>query len=97
DLLLMDIQMPELDGYAATMEIRRIEHALGHPRTPICALTADAMGGDRQRCLDAGMDEYLTKPISPPKLLDVVRRAADHRVKIHGPTPPTAPLFAEAG
>jgi CheY-like chemotaxis protein len=63
-LVLMDLQMPVLDGYAATKHIRQWESTQQHPRLPIIALTADAFEEDRQRCLAAGMDDFLTKPIA---------------------------------
>lgn len=64
DLIFMDCQMPVLDGFSATKEIRKIEQLSTEERTPIVAMTANAMKGDKERCLDAGMDDYLTKPIS---------------------------------
>jgi len=67
DMVFMDVQMPVLDGLQATQEIRRAQ-ADSHPRVPIVALTAHAMQGDKQRCLAAGMDGYLTKPIKPAEL-----------------------------
>jgi len=75
DLVLMDVQMPILDGYEATAHIRQVEKSLlnGHPRTPIVALTANAMKGDREKCLDAGMDEYLSKPFTPNDLISLIR------------------------
>ncbi len=68
DLILMDVQMPELDGLTATGQIRR---SLAHPRQPIIlAMTAHAMQGDRERCIDAGMDDYISKPVRPHELYE---------------------------
>ncbi|MCA9419470.1 MAG: response regulator, partial [Nitrospira sp.] len=71
-LILMDCQMPEMDGYAATKAIRSWEGEKRH--IPIIAVTANAMSGDREKCLAAGMDDYLTKPIKPEKLRDMLHR-----------------------
>jgi PAS domain S-box-containing protein len=71
DVILMDVQMPELDGLATTCAIRAIERG-GHARTPIIALTAHAMKGDRERCLAAGMDAYVSKPIRPEQLFGTI-------------------------
>jgi two-component system, sensor histidine kinase and response regulator len=68
DLILMDVQMPELDGFDATRRIRQAEQADGRRRTPIIAMTAHAMKGDRERCLEAGMDGYISKPVRAPEL-----------------------------
>ena len=68
DLVLMDCQMPVLDGYAASRQRRQDEALSGLPRVPIVAMTANAMAGDRQRCLDAGMDDYLPKPVTRAEL-----------------------------
>jgi PAS domain S-box-containing protein len=74
DLVLMDVQMPEMDGIEATQMIRRPGSGVVDPKTPIVALTAHAMTGDRQKCLDAGMDDYLAKPIKSAELLVVLER-----------------------
>lgn len=76
--VLMDCHMPELDGYATTIEIRLRESS--GPRTPIIALTASAMKGDREACLSVGMDDYLSKPVRPQDLEDVLTRwiGAEH-------------------
>lgn len=72
DLILMDMQMPVIDGYTATREIRRIESEGGHKRIPIIALTAHALKEDFQKSLDAGCDIHLTKPISKQILLEAI-------------------------
>jgi CheY-like chemotaxis protein len=74
DLVLMDCQMPEMDGFEATRKFREHEVSAGAQLrpVPIIALTANAMGGDRERCLDAGMTDYLSKPIDPLKLIDLI-------------------------
>ena len=76
DLVLMDIQMPEMDGWQATSAIRRSEELSGR-HLPIIAMTAHAMKGDRRRCLDAGMDEYISKPIQSEELVRVVKLFAN--------------------
>jgi CheY-like chemotaxis protein len=81
DLILMDVQMPELDGLAATQQIRKLE--TNGVRTPIVALTAHALSGDRERCLAAGMDGYMTKPVDPAELDDVLARYAGTQQEAH--------------
>lgn len=68
DLILMDCGMPEMDGYEATRRLRERESQTGKPRIPIVALTAHASAGDRAKCVESGMDEYLRKPIDPRRL-----------------------------
>ena len=72
DLILMDCQMPIIDGYEATQEIRKIELESKLTRTPIIAFTAHAMSYDRDKCLEAGMDEYISKPITENKLASLI-------------------------
>jgi CheY-like chemotaxis protein len=73
DLVFMDVQMPEMDGFEATERIRANEKASGN-HLPVIAMTAHAMAGDRERCIQAGMDDYLTKPIRSQELDDVLKR-----------------------
>jgi two-component system sensor histidine kinase/response regulator len=79
DAVLMDVQMPVLDGLQATMRIRAEERATGR-HVPIVAMTANAMVGDRERCLEAGMDDYVAKPFRRPELFRALARAMGHSV-----------------
>jgi CheY-like chemotaxis protein/HPt (histidine-containing phosphotransfer) domain-containing protein len=97
DLVLMDVQMPEMDGFAATAAIRAREAI--HPggrRLPIVALTAFAMTGDRERCLAAGMDDYLTKPIRRDQLVAILARFAGASVPAEAEAEKAGPAIDEA-
>lgn len=73
DLILMDCQMPVMDGYQAATRLREIERAAGSPRTPVIALTANAFSGDVERCLAAGMDDHLAKPFAIEQLHAILK------------------------
>ena len=74
DLVLMDCQMPEMDGYEATAAIRDPNSSVRNHNIPVIAMTANAMKGDREKCLEAGMDDYVAKPIRPQELSDAIER-----------------------
>jgi two-component system, sensor histidine kinase and response regulator len=74
DLVLMDCQMPEMDGFEATRRIRDAASGVINPRVPIIAMTANAMQGDQKHCMEAGMDDYLAKPVQPKRLSEVLDR-----------------------
>ena len=82
EVILMDVQMPEMGGFEATAAIRKLEES-GGGHIPIVAMTAHAMLGDRELCLAAGMDDYLSKPIRSRALLDMVEKYA-HQSELAG-------------
>jgi CheY-like chemotaxis protein/HPt (histidine-containing phosphotransfer) domain-containing protein len=90
DLILMDVQMPDMDGLTATERIREAEVDLVR-RLPIIAMTAHAMAGDRERCIEAGMDDYVSKPINPNDLFEAIAR-----VVTGGPVAGGVPVFDRA-
>ncbi len=73
-LVLMDCQMPVMDGYEATAQIRKSDSKVLNPKLPIVAMTANAMKGDRDKCIAAGMDDYLTKPVDPDQLAGMLKK-----------------------
>ena len=101
DLILMDYQMPLLDGFEATRRIRAREVATGSARTPIIALTAHAVAGYREQCRAAGMDDYLAKPFDSAGLADLLQRwlggAATHPAPYHPPMLPVSGALDPAG
>jgi PAS domain S-box-containing protein len=74
DLVLMDCEMPEMDGYEATRRIRDAETGVRNPQVPVIAFTADAVSGDREKCFEAGMNDYLAKPVDPGRLAEVLEK-----------------------
>jgi len=101
DMILMDVQMPEMDGFQATAEIRRRERQAGARPIPIVALTANAMQGDRERCLAAGMSDYMSKPFGLERLREVLgqwlpRGEASPTVGAPGPASAAIPPAATA-
>ena len=83
DAILMDIQMPVLGGYDATKKIRKIEQESKKPAVPIIAMTANAMQGDREECIAAGMDDYVSKPINRSELFATLAKWVDGRRCVH--------------
>ena len=88
DIVLMDVQMPYMDGLTATRAIRALEHSRGGPRVPILGLTANAMAEDVERCLVSGMDEHVAKPIDWAKLFSAINRLTDERCPSSAEAPP---------
>lgn len=76
DVILMDVQMPVMGGFEATGKIREYERESGLQRTPIIALTAHAMLGDREKCIQAQMGEYLSKPLKPNQMMQTILKCA---------------------
>ena len=79
-MILNDLHMPHMDGYQLTKAVRDWERANGAPRTPIVALTANAMGGEAERCLELGMDDFLIKPVTIPLLASKLRQWMPHLI-----------------
>ena len=89
DLVLMDVQMPEMDGFAATKTIRDANSGVLNHKIPIIAMTAHAMDGDREKCIGSGMDDYITKPVNPEKLFQAIQKwAFSDELPESNPAPP---------
>jgi CheY-like chemotaxis protein len=97
DLILMDCHMPEMDGFEATMEIRRREQSSASRRVPIVALTANAMAQDREECLNAGMDDHLAKPFSMQTMQEMLERWMPQPGAAHPQAPQAADLEPSGG
>jgi CheY-like chemotaxis protein len=83
DLVILDCQMPVMDGFEAARTIRDPASGVLDHHVPILAMTANAMSGDRERCLQAGMSEYLAKPVNPAELAEMVGRLTAPRAEPH--------------
>jgi len=97
DLVLMDVQMPVMDGLEATRRIRNPQSAIPKHGVPIIAMTAHAMQGDRERCLEAGMNDYVTKPVSPQALAEALDKWLPAETAGPRKQTPGAPVFDRAG
>ena len=93
DMIFMDCQMPIMDGYLATQTIRRLEEGKTRGHIPVIAMTANAMIGDREKCLKAGMDDYISKPLKPDRL----RYILEHWFVMEKPASPSLPHDHHAG
>jgi two-component system sensor histidine kinase/response regulator len=82
DLVLMDCQMPVMDGYEATQKVRLPESQVLNREIPIVAMTANSMQGDREKCLEVGMDDFISKPVNPSKLQEVLKHWLPHCISI---------------